>query len=112
MFEYVKALLKEKRPNPFFKHAETIQLVQARNYAETDHLLPEEQWAQLTFNFTVKPDEGEGSITQYNVFERRLADKLSYLDWKLSYVIDMEDFQFIHASASQKEAVKAQKEVK
>jgi hypothetical protein len=34
------------------------------------------------------------------VFERRLADKLSYLDWKLSYVIDEEDFQFIHAQPS------------
>jgi len=98
MFEYVKALLKEKRPNPFFKHAESIKLVQARNYAETDHLLPEEQWAQLTFNFTVKPDEENSkAITQYNVFERRLADKLSYLDWKLSYVIDLEDLEFIHA---------------
>jgi hypothetical protein len=98
MFEYVKALLKEKRPNPFFKHPESIKLVQARNYAETDHLLPEEQWAQLTFNFTVKPDEENSkAITQYNVFERRLADKLSYLDWKLSYVIDLEDLEFIHA---------------
>lgn len=98
MFEYVKALLKEKRPNPFFKHAESIKLVQARNYAETDHLLPEEQWAQLTFQFTVKSDdESAPPFTQYNVFERRLADKISYMDWKLSYVIDMEDFEFIHA---------------
>jgi hypothetical protein len=31
------------------------------------------------------------------VFERRLADKISYMDWKLSYIIDMEDFAFIHA---------------
>jgi hypothetical protein len=51
MFEHVKALLKEKRPNPFFKSVNSIHLVQARNYAETDHLLPEEQWAQLTFKF-------------------------------------------------------------
>jgi hypothetical protein len=42
----------------------------------------------------VRPDEEDAktTITQYNVFERRLADKLSYLDWKLSYVIDMDDF--------------------
>jgi hypothetical protein len=45
MFEYVKALLKEKRPNPFYKFVDKIQIVQSRNYAETDHLLPEEQWA-------------------------------------------------------------------
>ncbi len=94
MFDYVKALLKEKRPNPFFKTSDTFQLVQARNYAETDHLLPEEQWAQLTFKYEVRnsEDPSEASVTQYNVFERRLADKLSYMDWKLSYVIDEEDF--------------------
>ncbi len=45
MFEYVKALLREKRPNPFFKQVNNLKLIQVRNYAETDHLLPEEQWA-------------------------------------------------------------------
>ena len=54
MFEYVKALHKEKRPNPFSRHIDSIKLVQSRNYAETDHLLPEEQWAQLTFKFEVR----------------------------------------------------------
>ena len=42
MFEYIKALLKEKRPNPFFKQVNNLKLMQVRNYAETDHLLPEE----------------------------------------------------------------------
>ena len=32
------------------------------------------------------------------MYERRLADKLSYLDWKLSYSIDEEDFNFIHSN--------------
>jgi len=45
MFEHVKALLREKRHNPFFKNVSGVKLVQVRNYAETDHLLPEEQWA-------------------------------------------------------------------
>ena len=57
MFEYVKALLKEKKPNPFYKNIESMKLVQSRNYAETDHLLPEEQWAQLTFKFDLKNSE-------------------------------------------------------
>lgn len=48
-------------------------------------------------------------VTQYNVFERRLADKLSYLDWKLSYVIDEEDFEFIHIAGS---TTKNEKEIK
>jgi len=46
-------------------------------------------------------DPSEKPVIQYNVFERRLADKLSYMDWKLSYVIDEEDFKFIHAKTSQ-----------
>lgn len=71
--------------------------MQARNYAETDHLLPEEQWAQLTFKHVSSEEE---SSVQYVVFERRLADKLSYMDWKLSYAIEQEDFAFLHAQPS------------
>jgi hypothetical protein len=33
--------------------------VQARNYAETDHLLPEEQWAQITFQFNIRNEENQ-----------------------------------------------------
>ncbi len=55
-------------------------------------MLPEEQWAQLTFKFNVSSADSDQILTQYNVFERRLADKISYLDWKLSFVIDPEDF--------------------
>lgn len=44
----------------------------------------------------VRCDETNQLISQYNVFERRLADKLSYLDWKLSFVLNEEDFLFIH----------------
>lgn len=107
MFEYIKALLKEKRPNPFYKVVDSIQLVQSRNYAETDHLLPEEQWAQLTIKMTVRQDEGGEALTQYDVFERRLADKLSYMDWKLSYLVDPEDFVFLHAKPSPVASAKA-----
>ncbi len=90
MFEYIKALLKEKRPNPFHKQVNSVKVVQARNYAESDHLLPEEQWAQITFKYDLSDEAATngGHLTQYNVFERRLADKISYMDWKLSFVID------------------------
>jgi hypothetical protein len=89
MFEYVKALLKEKRPNPFHKQVNSVRVVQARNYAESDHLLPEEQWAQITFKYDLSDEINTSHhLTQYNVFERRLADKISYMDWKLSFVID------------------------
>jgi len=30
------------------------------------------------------------------MFERRLADKLSYLDWKLSLLDNEEDYKFIY----------------
>lgn len=62
--------------------------------------MPEDQWAQLTIKYEVKEEEGKPSVTQYNVFERRLSDKLSYMDWKLSFVIDEEDFKFLHAKPS------------
>lgn len=33
-----------------------------------------------------------------NVYERRLADKLSYMDWKLSMMADEEDYLFMHSN--------------
>jgi hypothetical protein len=42
-------------------------------------------------------DTDNTKVAQYNVFERRLADKLSYLDWKLTYVLDENDFVFLHS---------------
>ena len=57
-------------------------MMQARIYANSDHLLPEDQWAQITLKYLLENQEGH-QYYQYNVFERRLADKLSYHDWKL-----------------------------
>lgn len=37
-----------------------------------------------------------------------MADKLSYMDWKLSYVIDEEDFKFVHASIDDKGSKKSE----
>ena len=54
-------------------------------------MLLEEQWAQTTFRISYK------DTVQYCVFERRLADKLSFYDWKLCFILDDEDFDFIHA---------------
>ena len=34
--------------------------------------------------FDLSDQDGE-RLRQYNVFERRLADKLSFYDWKLCY---------------------------
>ena len=78
------------------KGVKSLHVVQARNYAESDHLLPEDQWAQLTMKFHVIDNEDQQKV-QYNVFERRLADKLSYLDWKLSFQMDEEDFVYLHS---------------
>jgi len=33
------------------------------------------------------------------VFERRLADKISFLDWKLCYQGDVEEFKVLHTKA-------------
>jgi hypothetical protein len=50
----------------------------------------------------LKNDKGE-EVEQYSVFERRLADKLTFLDWKLCFLLDPEDFAFIHDTGIIKE---------
>lgn len=69
--------------------------MQARIYHESDHLLPEEQWAQITVRLTGINHQDEPT-TQYGVFERRVSDKLSYQDWKISLVADEADYMFLH----------------
>lgn len=36
-------------------------------------------------------------VTQYGVFERRISDKLSYYDWKISLVADEDEYIFLHS---------------
>ena len=72
-----------------------MSTLQSRMYAENDHLLPEEQWAQITC--LLKGKDFKGEKTQiYTVFERRAADKLDYYDWKISFMAHEEDFKFIN----------------
>ena len=58
-------------------------------------MLAEQQWAQITLLMRGKDDDGN-DIDQYTVFERWLADKLSYIDWKLCFILMPKDFDFIH----------------
>ena len=67
-------------------------------YAENDHLLPEEQWAQITVYFRGKSSENK-NISKYTVFERRVADKLDMYDWKMSFLADEEDFKMFNDSS-------------
>ena len=97
MFEHVKALHKDKKQNPFLNQVGTLKVIQARVYSENDHLLPEEQWAQITVKLVGTDNKGT-NLTKYTVFERRIADKLDYFDWKMSFLADEEDFQFINDS--------------
>ena len=84
MYDYNIHLMKQERPNPYIKNIDKIVFSQARIYANQDHLLPEDQWAQITMRFDLKKENGD-KVKQYNVFERRLTDKLSYFDWRLSF---------------------------
>ena len=36
------------------------------------------------------------------MFERRFADKLTYFDWKLGFMADEKDFDFINGNKKQK----------
>lgn len=95
MFPYCIQLMKSSKPSPFLKTVDSLKSVQARIYNSTDHLLPEEQWAQITIRL-IGTDQNNEQLTQYGVFERRLADKLSYFDWKISLLADEEDYLFLH----------------
>ena len=64
-------------------------------HSEADKLLPEEQWAQITMKIEGIEQNGQ-PLTQYGVFERRLADKLSYMDWKVALLADGEEYLFMH----------------
>ena len=81
-------LLKSSAKNPLFKHCDSVKLCQARIYVGGDNYMAEDQWAQITMRIN--------NSEQYAVFERRLSDKLTYFDWKLSYILSVEDFDFIH----------------
>ena len=93
--QHIFNLAREKRPNPFYRDINSIKFMQARIYANSDYLLPEDQWAQLTLKYNLVDLNGN-KLTQYNVFERRLADKLSYYDWKLCLQGDQEEFELMH----------------
>ena len=43
-----------------------------------------------------KKDQDGKPLTQYNVFERRMADRLSYFDWKLCYQGMLDEFEYLH----------------
>mmetsp|Transcript_23967 Transcript_23967/g.32112 ORF Transcript_23967/g.32112 Transcript_23967/m.32112 type:complete len:93 (-) Transcript_23967:1937-2215(-) len=85
----------EKRLNPFLKDISRLSILQSRMYSENDHLLPEEQWAQITVCMKGYDFRGE-SQKVYTVFERRAADKLDYYDWKISLMAEEEDFKLIN----------------
>ena len=48
MFSWAIALRASKKQNPFLKDISEVKYLQSRMYSESDHLLPEEQWAQIT----------------------------------------------------------------
>lgn len=73
----------------FLDEVNKIKLVHARIYNSGDTFMAEDQWAQITLSLNNKE--------QYVMFERRLSDKLTYLDWKMCFVLEAKDFEFIHA---------------
>ena len=95
MFAHAVAMRSEKRNNPFLKEVNSLTTLQSRVYSESDHLLPEEQWAQITCLLRGKNTRDQ-TVDLYTVYERRVADKLDYFDWKISFMAEAEDFKFIN----------------
>ena len=50
---------KLSKPNPFLREVQSMKNIQARVYHENDHLLPEDQWAQITVRFKGLKIDGE-----------------------------------------------------
>jgi len=64
-------------------------------------LLPEDQWAQVTVLMsgvysTKGSSRSEKTANVYTVYERRLADKLDFYDWKVSFMAEEEDFKIVN----------------
>lgn len=67
MLNYALQLRNSKRNNPFLKEVTALEVLQSRIYSESDQLLPEEQWAQITVRMTGKLlDKGTGQSGQDN----------------------------------------------
>ena len=65
--------------------------------------MPEDQWAQITVLLTGllagKGPNAAGKakpIDVYTVYERRVADKLDYFDWKISFMALEDDFRIVN----------------
>lgn len=95
MFQYAVSIRTDKHRNPFLKEVTGFKTLQSRVYSENDHLLPEEQWAQITVCLTGRTIK-DVPATHYTVFERRVADKLDYFDWKISLMANEADFKMIN----------------
>ena len=64
-------------------------------------MLPEDQWAQITVLMSgllvVKGGANPGPpIDVYTVYERRVADKLDFYDWKISFMALEDDFRIVN----------------
>lgn len=57
--------------------------------------MPEEQWAQITVLLEGQDSTGQ-NVKQYAMFERRLADKLSYHDWKVALLEQEPEYLMMH----------------
>ena len=95
MFNYATQLRNAKKLNPFLKEITEFKVLQSRMHADNDHLLPEDQWAQITVLLSGLYTTGK-PVEMYTVFERRAADKLDCFDWKISFMAEEEDFKIIN----------------
>jgi len=95
MYAWALSLRQDKNANPFMKEIDTLRPLQSRIYSENDHMLPEEQWAQITVLLQGRDARGAPSKL-YTVFERRTADLTDYYDWKISFLAEEEDFILVN----------------
>lgn len=75
-------------------------------YGDEEGLAEEEDWAQITVMLRGTSVEDK-SVNMYTILERRVADKLDYFDWKISYMGEEEEFKAFCARLEEENSLAA-----
>ena len=105
MQEYISALHKEGKPNPFKAGVKECKVLQGRILSGGGDLLQvDEQWAQITTKMHFDDDE------QFTIWERKFSDKTNFLDWKLAWLFEPNELLLLHSHSHSFQLLKLRKE--
>lgn len=109
MYHFTMARKNSAKPNPFLKQVSRVQPLQTRVYGEDEALQLEDDWAQVTVILRGTSVE-DNLVNMYTILERRVADKVDYFDWKISYMGEEEEFKAFCARMVEENSLAAAQE--